>query len=117
VVHSLDHHWKVGRPVVASAGDQPDAPGIAPGHESVAVALDFVNPIGGGLGLVGCGGKARLDEFGLGGQAPTHTLNQHLGNVGAASAFWESLLFQSEVPPQKGKGLALCLPKRWLESF
>ena len=32
-------------PVVAAAGDQPDADGIAPGHQPVAVVFDLVNPV------------------------------------------------------------------------
>ena len=53
VVHSLGHQRITGRPVVAPAGDQPDAHGVAPGHEPVAVVLDLVNPVGAGRGLVG----------------------------------------------------------------
>ena len=36
VVHGLDHERIAGCPVVPPAGDQPDAHGIASGHEPVA---------------------------------------------------------------------------------
>jgi hypothetical protein len=64
VVHGLDHEREADRPVVTPAGDQPDANGIAPGHQPVAVVLDLVNPVGAGRGLVGGGRKAGLDEGG-----------------------------------------------------
>ena len=44
LVHRLDHERVALRPVVAPAGDQPDAHGIAPGHEPEAVVLDLVQP-------------------------------------------------------------------------
>jgi hypothetical protein len=46
------------------AGNQPDAYGIAPGHEPVAVVPDLVNPVGAGRGLVGGGWQARIYEGG-----------------------------------------------------
>jgi hypothetical protein len=48
VVHGLDQERVALRPVVAPAGDQPDANRIAPGHEPEAVVLDLVNPVGAG---------------------------------------------------------------------
>jgi hypothetical protein len=42
-----------GRQIVAAAGDQPYAHGIAPGHEPIAVVLDLVKPVGAGRWLVG----------------------------------------------------------------
>jgi hypothetical protein len=36
-----------------------------------------VNPIGPGRWLIGWGLQAGLDELGLGGKPPTHTLDQH----------------------------------------
>ena len=62
VVHGLDHQRVALRPVVAPAGDQPDAHGVAPGHQPEAVVLDLVNPVGAGRGLVGGGREAGLDE-------------------------------------------------------
>ena len=44
------------------AWDQPDAHGIAPGHQPEAVVLDFVNPVRAGRRLVGGGRQARLNE-------------------------------------------------------
>ena len=44
--HQHDHERIALRPVVAPASDQPDANGITPGHEPVAVVLDLVNQIG-----------------------------------------------------------------------
>ena len=52
VVHRLDHQWIALRPVIAPAGDQPDAHGVAPVHEPEAIVLDLVNPVGAGRGLV-----------------------------------------------------------------
>ena len=45
VIHGLDHKRVALRPVVAPAGDQPDAHGIAAGHQPEAVVLDLVNPV------------------------------------------------------------------------
>ena len=42
MVHGLDHEREAVRPVVAPAGDQPDADRVAAGHEPVAVVLDLV---------------------------------------------------------------------------
>ena len=39
------------RPVVAPAGDQPDAHGVAACHQPDAVVLDLVNPVEAGRGL------------------------------------------------------------------
>ena len=46
VVHGFDHKRKARRPVVAAAGAQTDAEGVAPGHEPITVVLDFVQPAG-----------------------------------------------------------------------
>ena len=82
MVHGLDHQRIAVGPVVAAAGDQPDAHRIAPGHQPVAVVLDLVNPVGAGRGLVGGGGEAGFDEARpVGGQALTHTLDQHAANL------------------------------------
>jgi hypothetical protein len=57
------HSQKVGRfhnsrealrPIVAPPGQQPDANGVSPGHETISVVLDLVNPLGAGRRLVGC---------------------------------------------------------------
>jgi hypothetical protein len=58
VVHRLGHQWIALRPVIAPAGDQPDAHGVAAGHEPEAVVLDLVNPVGAGRRLVGRGREA-----------------------------------------------------------
>jgi hypothetical protein len=44
MVHGFHHEREAGGPVVTAPGQQPDAHGIAPGHQPVAVVLDFVNP-------------------------------------------------------------------------
>ena len=87
MVHGLDHERVAVRPVVAPAGDQPDAHGIAPGHQPVAVVLDLVNPVGAGRGLVGGGWEAGFDEARpVGGKPRTHTLDQHAANLGGRGA-------------------------------
>ena len=50
--HGLNYQRISPRPVIALAGDEPDADGIATGHEPKAVVLDLVNPIGPGRGPV-----------------------------------------------------------------
>jgi hypothetical protein len=83
VVHSLNHERVALRPVVAHAGDEPDAHGVAPGHEPKPIVLDLVNPVEAGRGLVRWGREARLDEARpVGGQALTHTFDQHPANLG-----------------------------------
>ena len=62
VVHGLGHQRIALRPVIAALGDEPDAHGIAAGHQPEAVVLDLVNPIRAGRGLVGWGWEAGLDE-------------------------------------------------------
>jgi hypothetical protein len=62
VVHGLDHEREALRPVVAPAGDEADAHGVAPGHQPVAAVLDFVQPARAGRRAVGGGPQARLDE-------------------------------------------------------
>ena len=52
-VHRLNHQRETVRPVVAAAGDQPDADRIATRHETIAVVLDLVNPAGSGRRTVG----------------------------------------------------------------
>ena len=80
MVHGLDHERIALRPVVAPAGDQPDAHGVAAGHEPVAVVLDLVNPVGAGRGLVGWGWEAGFDEARpVGGQALTQQFDRHAG--------------------------------------
>jgi hypothetical protein len=64
-------------PVVAPAGDQPNADWVAPGHEPETVVFDLVNRVGAGRWLVGWGWEARLDEFGVGGKPLMYTLDQH----------------------------------------
>ena len=53
VVHGLDHEREAVRPVVAAPGNQPDADGIAPRHQPVAVVLDLMQPVGAGRRAVG----------------------------------------------------------------
>ena len=64
MIHGLDHEREAVRPVVAPAGDQPDADRIAAGHQPVAVVLDLVNPVGAGRRSVGGRREAGLDEGG-----------------------------------------------------
>ena len=45
MVHGFHYEREAVGPVVAPPGQQPNAHGIAPGHEPVAVVLDFVNPV------------------------------------------------------------------------
>jgi hypothetical protein len=81
VIHGLGHQRVAVRPVVTPPGNQPDAYGIAPGHEPVAVMFDLVNPVGAGRELVGGGWETGFDEARpVGGQAFTHTLDQHAAN-------------------------------------
>jgi hypothetical protein len=85
VVHGLGHQRIALRPVIAVLGDEPDAHGIAAGHQPEAVVLDLVNPIGAGRRLVGGGREAGFDEARpVGGQALTHTLDQHAANLGGS---------------------------------
>ena len=46
VVHGLGHQRIVLRPVIAALGDEPDAHGIAAGHEPETVVLDLMDPVG-----------------------------------------------------------------------
>ena len=85
VVHGLDHERVAGRPVVAPAGNQPDAHRVTTSHEPKPIVLDLVNPVRPGRGIVGRRGETGLDELGVGGQAPAHTLKQHATNVGGRS--------------------------------
>ena len=62
VVHGFHDKRVAARPVVPSAGDQPDAHRVAPGHEPVAVVLDLVDPIGARGRTVGRGWEAGLDK-------------------------------------------------------
>jgi len=59
---------------------------INPNPPPLHIVLDLVNPVGVGRGLVGGGREAGLDEFGVGGEAPTHTLDQHAPNLGGRGA-------------------------------
>ena len=87
VVHSLDHKRVALRPVVAPAGDQPDAHGVTSGHQPEAVVLDLVNPVRAGRGLVGGRWEARFDEARpVRGKPRTHTLDQHAPNLGGRGA-------------------------------
>ncbi len=61
MVHGLGHQRVPGGPVVALAGDEPDAHGVPPGHEPEAVVLDLVNPVGAGGRLVA--GDGRQDSM------------------------------------------------------
>ena len=42
MIHGFDHEWKAVRPVIAAPGDQPDADGMAAGHEPITVVLDLM---------------------------------------------------------------------------
>ena len=54
MVHRFDHERKRVDQSLPLPGDQPDADGIAPRHQPIAVVLDLVNPLGAGRRLVGC---------------------------------------------------------------
>ena len=103
VVHGLRHQRIALRPVVAPAGDQPDAYRIAPGQQPETVVLDLVNPVGAGRGLAGWGWEAGSMKLARSaGQALTHTLDQHTANLGGRGA-------ESSPPPES----TICrLPRR-----
>jgi putative transposase len=61
-VHGLGHQRIALRPVVAPAGDKPDADRVTSRHEPKPVVLDLVDPVGTCRGLVGCGWEAGFDE-------------------------------------------------------
>ena len=91
MVHGLGHQRIALRPVVAPAGDKPDADRVATGHEPKPVVLDLVNPVGAGRGLVGWGWEAGFDEARpVGGKPLTHTLDQHAANLGSRSQEFKS---------------------------
>jgi hypothetical protein len=73
--------------VFAPPSDQPDAHGVATGHEPEAVVLDFVNPVRAGRRLVGGGRQARLNEADRQGtQRRQHRLKiVQLGRIASAS--------------------------------
>jgi hypothetical protein len=48
----------ISAPIVGISGQQLDASGIPAGHQSIAVVLDLVNPVGPGRRLIGRGGLA-----------------------------------------------------------
>jgi hypothetical protein len=85
VVHGLDHEREARSPVVPPAGDEPNAHGVAPGHEPIAVMLDLVNPVGAARRLVGWGWETGFNKRStrhvayLGG--PTRE-SSHLGRSG-----------------------------------
>ena len=77
VVHGLGHQRIALRPVIAALGDEPDAHGIAAGHQPEAVVLDLVNPVGAGRRRVGWGWQAGFNEARLlGGQARAYACAQ-----------------------------------------
>ena len=53
IVHGLDHEGEAGGPIIAPFGEQTDADRIAPGHQTITVMLDLVDPIGAGRWLSG----------------------------------------------------------------
>ena len=67
MVHSLHDEREAAGPVVAAAGQQPDAHGIAPGHQPIAVVLDLVNPVRARRRFVGgrTGGRVRRSRRGM----------------------------------------------------
>ena len=65
-VHCLDHKREADRPVVAAAGDQPDADGVPASHEPVAVVFDLVNPVRAGGGRsAGQGRQGSMKRVGM----------------------------------------------------
>ena len=88
VVHGLGHQRIALRPVIAALGDEPDAHGIAAGHQPEAVVLDLVNPVRPRRRLWGGGKQAGLNEVRpVRGQALTQTLDQHAKQCRCRSAF------------------------------
>jgi hypothetical protein len=78
VIHGLDHERVAPGPVMAVAGNQPDAHRITTGHEPVAVVLDLVNPVSAGRRLVRWGRKTGFEKAcPVGGEPLTQTLDQH----------------------------------------
>jgi hypothetical protein len=65
MVHGFYYEREAVGPVIAAPGQKTDAHGIAPGHEPVAVVLDFVNPIRARRRLVGGRWQAGFDEGAL----------------------------------------------------
>ena len=57
MVDRLDHQREPVRPVVAAAGDEPDANRIAARHKPVAVVFDLVNPVSAGGWTIGGDGR------------------------------------------------------------
>jgi hypothetical protein len=92
------------RPVVAAAGQQPDAHGVAPGHEPIAVVLDLVNPVGARGRTVGRRWEAGLNEGStrhapyLGGRGPESS--RHKWTVGGIRA-------TAKTKPRRLRGLAV----------
>jgi hypothetical protein len=62
VVHRLDHEREAVRPVIASPGDQPDAHGVASGHQPIAVVLDLIHPARPGWRSLARGWQAGFDN-------------------------------------------------------
>jgi hypothetical protein len=65
-----------------SERDQGRPFGVPPGHQPVAVVLNFMNPVGARRRLVDRGSEAGFNELGVGGKPLTHTLDQHATNLG-----------------------------------
>jgi hypothetical protein len=79
VVHRLDHQGIALCPVVAPAGDQPDADRIAPCHKPVVVVLDLVNPVRAGRGLLaGDGRQGSMNLVSAASRLRTRSINMPL---------------------------------------
>jgi hypothetical protein len=76
IVYRLHNQGETARPIVAIAGKQTDAHGIAPGHQPIAVVLDLMDPIGAGRGLVGGRRLARFNEDILGDEMGSEAENR-----------------------------------------
>ena len=66
VVQGLGHQRIALRPVIAALGDEPDAHGIAAGHQPVAIVLDLMHPARPGWRLLTRGWQAGLANGGQG---------------------------------------------------
>ena len=83
-VHRFGNERIAGRPVVAVAGQQPNADRVSPGHQPTAVVLDLVDPIGTRGRSVGGGRKAGFYK------ARRMGTHEHTGVIAATTSACES---------------------------
>ena len=96
VVDGLHHKGVAGCPVVAPAGNQPNADRVPSGQEPEAIVLNLVYPVRPCRRLWGGGGQAGLNKARpVSGQALTHTLDRHSAKIGVAWVEGESVHVKS----------------------